>query len=98
MRIGESISRCPPERSRSIPHARATPPGAYLGGRPEDETVCDLPRLLRPGDLLVVNDTEVLPARLFGRRGTVPIEATLIDEAEPGRWRALVRPAQTAAR
>ena len=66
----------------------------YLAERPEDRIVRDLPRLLQPGDLLVVNDTEVLPARLFGRRGTVPIEATLIAEAEPGCWRALVRPAR----
>jgi len=60
----------------------------------EDRAVRDLPRLLRPGDLLVINDTKVLPARLFGRRGTVPIEATLIGEAAPGHWRALVRPAR----
>ena len=66
----------------------------YLGERLEDRTVRDLPSLLRAGDLLVVNDTKVLPARLFGRRGPVPIEATLIAEAEPGRWRALVRPAR----
>jgi S-adenosylmethionine:tRNA ribosyltransferase-isomerase len=60
----------------------------------EDRAVRDLPRLLRPGDLLVVNDTKVLPVRLFGRRGSIPIEATLIAEVEHGRWRALVRPAR----
>src|SRR5512144_1949372 len=65
-----------------------------VGERLEDRAVRDLPSLLRAGDLLVVNDTKVLPARLFGRRGPVPIEATLIAEAEPGRWRALVRPAR----
>jgi S-adenosylmethionine:tRNA ribosyltransferase-isomerase len=39
---------------------------------------CDLPRLLRPGDLLVLNDTRVLPARLLGRR-----------ERTGGRWEGL---------
>ena len=36
-----------------------------------DRAVRDLPRLLRPGDMLVVNDTRVLPVRLAGRRGDV---------------------------
>jgi S-adenosylmethionine:tRNA ribosyltransferase-isomerase len=65
-----------------------------IGDRLEDRVIRDLPRLLRPGDLLVVNDTKVTPTRLFGRRGSVPVEATLIEEAAPGRWWALVRPAR----
>jgi S-adenosylmethionine:tRNA ribosyltransferase-isomerase len=56
--------------------------------------VRDLPRLLRPADLLVLNDTKVMPTRLFGRRGGVPVEATLLEELAPGRWRALARPAR----
>ncbi len=56
--------------------------------------VRDLPRLLRPGDLLVLNDTKVMPTRLFGRRGDVSVEATVIEEAAPGCWRALARPAR----
>ncbi len=56
--------------------------------------VSDLPRLLRPGDLLVVNDTRVLPARLTGRRGRARVEVTLIQEGDPGSWRALARPAR----
>ena len=54
--------------------------------------VRDLPSLLRPGDRLVLNDTRVLPVRLFGRRDAVDIEATLIEDRGGGRWRALVRP------
>jgi S-adenosylmethionine:tRNA ribosyltransferase-isomerase len=57
-----------------------------------DRVVRDLPELLRPGDLLVVNDTKVLPTRLFGRRGEVAIEATLIEAQSNGRWRALAKP------
>ena len=39
------------------------------GGRISDRTVLDLPKLLRPGDVLVFNDTRVIPAQLEGRRG-----------------------------
>ncbi len=54
--------------------------------------VRDLPELLRPGDRLVVNDTRVLPVRLFGRRDDAAIEVTLIEDCGDGRWRALARP------
>ena len=59
-----------------------------------DHTVRDLPTLLRPGDLLVFNDTRVIPARLFGRRGTAAIEVTLHKAAAAARWRAFARPAR----
>jgi S-adenosylmethionine:tRNA ribosyltransferase-isomerase len=39
-------------------------------GRVDHRRFDDLPRLLRPGDLLVLNDTRVLPARLVGRKST----------------------------
>jgi S-adenosylmethionine:tRNA ribosyltransferase-isomerase len=45
----------------------------------EDRGVLDLPALLRPGDLLVLNDTRVLPVRLYGRRGAAAIEVTLTE-------------------
>ena len=54
----------------------------------------ELAELLRPGDLLVLNDTKVLPTRLFGRRGDVAIEVTLIEEQGDGRWQVLSRPAR----
>ncbi|MBM3648314.1 MAG: tRNA preQ1(34) S-adenosylmethionine ribosyltransferase-isomerase QueA [Alphaproteobacteria bacterium] len=65
---------------------------------PRDRTVRDLPALLRQGDLLVCNDTKVIPARLRGvRRGTaerqdVAIEALLIRDLDDGRWLAFARP------
>ena len=65
-----------------------------VGERLEDRMVRDLPRLLRPGDLLVLNDTKVMPTRLFGRRGGVSVEATVLEETAPGCWRALARPAR----
>ncbi len=60
----------------------------------EDRRMTDLPRLLRRGDVLVVNDTRVIPARLYGKRGKASIEATLHREEGPGRWRAFVKGAK----
>jgi S-adenosylmethionine:tRNA ribosyltransferase-isomerase len=69
-------------------------PGAAL----RDQTVADLPQLLKPGDQLVVNDTRVISAQLSGRRigrDTEPkIDATLIKRLDGSRWRALVKPAK----
>ena len=66
-----------------------------------DRVVRDLPDLLRPGDALVVNDTRVVPARLFGlrRRGeaVARIEVTLHRRDAADRWRAFVRPAKRLA-
>jgi len=59
-----------------------------------DFIVRDLPALLRPGDLLVFNDTRVIPARLFGRRGAAGVEVTLHKAVAADRWRAFARPAR----
>ena len=60
----------------------------------EDRIFRDLPALLSPGDLLVVNDTRVIPARLEGRRGEAQIEATLHKAEGLDIWRAFARPAK----
>jgi S-adenosylmethionine:tRNA ribosyltransferase-isomerase len=65
-----------------------------VGERPEDRAILDLPRLLRPGDLLVVNDTRVIPARLLGKRGDAKIELTLHRHLGGGRWRAFAKGAK----
>jgi S-adenosylmethionine:tRNA ribosyltransferase-isomerase len=59
-----------------------------------DRIVTDLPGLLRPGDLLVFNDTRVIPAQLEGRRGAARIGATLHKRAGPRDWWAFVRNAR----
>jgi S-adenosylmethionine:tRNA ribosyltransferase-isomerase len=64
------------------------------GGRISDRTILDLPRLLRPGDVLVFNDTRVIPAQLEGRRGEVAIGATLHKREGLRAWRAFVRNAK----
>jgi S-adenosylmethionine:tRNA ribosyltransferase-isomerase len=62
--------------------------------RLEDRTVADLPALLRAGDVLVFNDTRVIPAQLEGRRGDARIGATLHKREGPREWRAFVRNAK----
>ncbi|WP_375271623.1 tRNA preQ1(34) S-adenosylmethionine ribosyltransferase-isomerase QueA [Sphingomonas sp.] len=59
-----------------------------------DRVVSDLPDALRSGDLLVFNDTRVIPARLEGTRGQARIGATLHKREGPRRWRAFVRNAK----
>ena len=56
-----------------------------------DRSVGDLPAQLRAGDLLVFNDTRVIPAQLEGRRGDAKVGATLHKREGPRTWRAFVR-------
>src|SRR5262245_21982383 len=63
-------------------------------GRIDDRQVSDLPALLRAGDVLVFNDTRVIPAQLEGRRGQARIGATLHKREGPRSWRAFVRNAR----
>ncbi|MDP9163832.1 MAG: tRNA preQ1(34) S-adenosylmethionine ribosyltransferase-isomerase QueA [Pseudomonadota bacterium] len=59
-----------------------------------DRTVADLPHLLCAGDVLVFNDTRVIPAQLEGTRGDAKISATLHKRAGPRDWWAFVRNAR----
>jgi S-adenosylmethionine:tRNA ribosyltransferase-isomerase len=81
-----------PASPRDTARLMVVTPGASLS----DRTVADLPDLLRPGDVMVFNDTRVMPARLLGIRrresGAVPIEATLLRELDARRWSAFARP------
>ncbi|MDE2167104.1 MAG: tRNA preQ1(34) S-adenosylmethionine ribosyltransferase-isomerase QueA [Alphaproteobacteria bacterium] len=65
-----------------------------VGSALVDRQVRDLPKLLRRGDILIVNDTRVIPTRLYGRRGSAAIEATLHRRESPARWRAFVKNAR----
>lgn len=64
----------------------------------EDFHIGDLPALLAPGDVVVVNDTKVIPARLTGYRvrgeAKAKIEVTLHKREAPNQWLAFVRPAK----
>jgi S-adenosylmethionine:tRNA ribosyltransferase-isomerase len=95
---GELIAQAPLEdraASRMLVLDRAT--GAW-----RDACFRELPELLAPGDLLVLNDSRVIPARLYGRRAgrdaqpkympTGRVEALLAEQVSQWEWRALVRP------
>ncbi|MCA0977757.1 tRNA preQ1(34) S-adenosylmethionine ribosyltransferase-isomerase QueA [Qipengyuania flava] len=60
----------------------------------QDSYVRDLPGLLEPGDVLVFNDTRVIPAQLEGRRGEAKIGATLHKRVDLRRWQAFIRNAK----
>ena len=70
------------------------------GESPTHKIIRDLPGLLQPEDLVVVNNTKVLPARLFGHRdsmagtggASVAVEATLVRQVAEDTWVALARP------
>jgi len=68
------------------------------GEAPQDRIVRDLPDLLRPGDALVLNDTKVIPARLYGLRvraeTAARVEIMLHKREGADRWRAFARPAK----
>ena len=98
---GELIAQQPPaERgaSRMLAMDRAT--GALVDG-----SFANLRTYLRPGDLLVLNDSRVIPARLYARRTlrrdrekpTGRIEVMLTEPASENQWRALVRPGRKIA-
>jgi S-adenosylmethionine:tRNA ribosyltransferase-isomerase len=97
----ELIAQQPPAergQSRMLVMDRAT-------GELRDSRFADLPSLLKPGDLLVLNDSRVIPARLYARRTlrrerekpTGRIEVMLTEPAGDNRWHALVRPGRKVA-
>ena len=68
------------------------------GEAPEHRTVADLPAFVRPGDVVVVNSTRVLPARLRLRKPTGgAVEVLLLERLPTGEWEALVRPSRKVA-
>ncbi|WP_370253261.1 tRNA preQ1(34) S-adenosylmethionine ribosyltransferase-isomerase QueA [Nioella sp.] len=76
-----------------------------VGDSFHDMHVHDLPDLLGPGDRLILNDTKVIPARLFGRRWrdsaqgrvSAKIEVTLLEPQADGSWSALAKPLRKLA-
>jgi S-adenosylmethionine:tRNA ribosyltransferase-isomerase len=86
----------PPERIAQHP-AQPRDAARLLHVLPDgltDHTVRDLPSLLHPGDVLVVNDTRVIPAQLAARRGDARIGITLDRPRAGGAWQALARNAR----
>lgn len=88
----------PPERIAQVPLEPRDRSRLLVdtgGGAADHRTVADLDRILRPGDLLVVNETKVIPARLALQRPTGGAAEVLLLEAldaQRRHWEALVRP------
>ena len=97
MRVDLFDFELPPERIALRP-ARPRDAARMLvveGERPfADRHVRYLPQLLRAGDVLVFNDTRVIPAQLEGRRGDARIGATLHKRLDLRRWQAFIRNAK----
>ena len=96
LRVDDFDFELPPERIALRP---VSPRDAarMLVVRPDalsDHAVRDLPSRLRAGDVLVFNDTRVLPAQLHGRRGEARIGVTLHKREDSWRWHAFVRNAK----
>lgn len=83
----------PKERIAKHPIAPRDKARLLVVGNPLlDRTMRDLPELLQSGDLLVFNDTRVLPTRLFGHRDKIKIEVTLHKALSSDRWLAFAKP------
>lgn len=97
MRVDLFDFELPPERIALRP-ARPRDAARMLvvpGDQPlRDLTMRDLPQQLRAGDVLVFNDTRVIPAQLEGYRGEARIGATLHKRIDLRRWQAFVRNAK----
>src|SRR5262252_2665252 len=98
MRLADFVYELPPAAIAQTP---AEPRDAARllvdrgpGAAPVHAHVRDLPALLRPGDVVVVNDTKVVPARLNLRRHSGgAVEVLLVERCDDhGEWNALVRP------
>ncbi len=83
---------------RPLPRGEARLLVLDAAGAGRHRRVHDLPALLARGDLLVVNDTRVVPARLFARRepGGGRVELLLVEKVGPTEWDALVKPGRRA--
>lgn len=94
MRVDQFDFELPPERIALRP-ARPRDSARMLVAKGDkafaDCTVHDLPGLLRAGDVLVFNDTRVIPAQLEGMRGQARIGATLHKRIDLRRWQAFIR-------
>jgi S-adenosylmethionine:tRNA ribosyltransferase-isomerase len=96
MRVDLFDFHLPPERIALRPTEPRDAAKLLLldGVRTADHIVRDLPKLLRPGDCLVFNDTRVIPAQLEGLRGEARIGATLHKRVDLRRWHAFIRNAK----
>jgi S-adenosylmethionine:tRNA ribosyltransferase-isomerase len=97
MRVDLFDFELPPERIALRPARPRDAARMLVAGREgpfQDGKVSDLPKFLRAGDVLVFNDTRVIPAQLEGQRGMARIGATLHKRIDLRRWQAFIRNAK----
>ena len=95
MRLSDFGYELPAERIAAAPaRPRDSARLLHVGATLRDYTVRDLPGLLRPDDLLVVNETKVIPAQLTAMRGAARVGVTLDRRLDDGSWRVLLRNAR----
>ena len=95
MDLAEFDFALPPDRIAQQPaRPRDSARLLHVGSNLADRAVSDLPALLHPGDVLVANDTKVIPAQLSARRGEARIGLTLDQPRPDGAWHALARNAR----
>lgn len=75
-------------------HPRDAARMLYVGDTLKDLSVKDIPSLLGPGDVMVFNDTRVIPARLFGKRGEMGVEVLLHKPISRHEWLCFAKPAK----
>ena len=104
MRLDEFDYELPRERIAQHPLPRRDDARLLVldraSGRLDDSCVRELPRWLEAGDLLVFNDTRVVPARLLGRKASGGrVELLLVERVSPGEpvWRCLLRASRKPA-
>jgi len=95
MRLSDFDYHLPPERIATSPaRPRDSARLLHVGEALRDFHVRDLPSRLRPGDLVVVNDTRVIPAQLSAMRGDAHVGITLDKPQADGTWLVLLRNAK----
>lgn len=98
MKLSDFDYTLPPELIAQRPLAERDASRLFVlerdSGRVTHSRFLDLPNFLEPGDLLVLNDTRVFPARLFGRKATTGgrVEVLLLEELGHQTWVALLKP------
>ena len=85
----------PPERIATTPIIpRDAARMLVIGDSLQDKNIGDLLEFLRAGDVMVFNNTKVIPARLLGMRGSVKIEVLLHKKNSQNIWQCFVKPAK----
>jgi len=99
MRVADFDFALPPDQIAQTPRPRGTSRLLVVHrerGTWEETTIREMPTYLRPGDVVVANDTRVFPARLLGRRDPSGgrVECLLLERDSDTEWSALVHPGQ----